>query len=109
MQHTEILKETKRLLVTKFLDIIILAELKRFSPLSGYDILNLVYKKFGFLISPGTIYALLHAMERRDIIRGSYSQRKRVYMLTNKGIETIDTISRSRDEIQKFIVKLITG
>lgn len=107
--HTEILKETKRLMVTNFLDIIILAELKRFSPLSGYDILNLVYKKFGFLISPGTIYALLHAMERRGIIRGSYSQRKRVYTLTNKGIETIDAISKSKDDIQKFIAKMLTG
>jgi DNA-binding PadR family transcriptional regulator len=96
----------KRTMVTNFLDTIILAELKNSSPLSGYDLLDFVYKKFGFLISPGTIYALLYAMERKGLVSGSYSQTKRVYTLTDKGTETIEAILRSKDEIQKFIEKL---
>jgi DNA-binding PadR family transcriptional regulator len=104
--QSKILKEMKRTMVTNFLDTIILAELKNSSPLSGYDILDFVYKKFGFLISPGTIYALLYAMERKGLVNGSYSQTKRVYTLTDKGTETIHAILRSKDEIQKFIEKL---
>jgi len=100
------LKEMKRTMVTNFLDTIILAELKNSSPLSGYDLLDFVYKKFGFLISPGTIYALLYAMERKGLVNGSYSQTKRVYTLTDKGTETIEAILRSKDEIRKFIEKL---
>jgi DNA-binding PadR family transcriptional regulator len=96
----------KRTMVTNFLDTIILAELKNSSPLSGYDLLDFVYKKFGFLISPGTIYALLYAMERKGLVSGSYSQTKRVYTLTDKGTETIEAILRSKDEIRKFIEKL---
>ena len=104
--QSEILKEMKRTMVTNFLDTIILAELKNSSPLSGYDLLDFVYKKFGFLISPGTIYALLYAMERKGLVNGSYSQTKRVYTLTDKGTETIEAILRSKDEIRKFIEKL---
>lgn len=104
--QSEILKEMKRTMVTNFLDTIILAELKNSSPLSGYDLLDFVYKKFGFLISPGTIYALLYAMERKGMVNGSYSQTKRVYTLTDKGTETIEAILRSKDEIRKFIEKL---
>ena len=104
--QSEILKEMKRTMVTNFLDTIILAELKNSSPLSGYDLLDFVYKKFGFLISPGTIYALLYAMERKGLVRGSYSQTKRVYTLTDKGTETIHAILGSKDEIRKFIEKL---
>ena len=104
--QSEILKEMKRTMVTNFLDTIILAELKNSSPLSGYDLLDFVYKKFGFLISPGTIYALLYAMERKGLVNGSYSQTKRVYTLTDKGAETIDAILGSKDEIRKFIEKL---
>jgi DNA-binding PadR family transcriptional regulator len=104
--QSEILKEMKRTMVTNFLDTIILAELKNSSPLSGYDLLDFVYKKFGFLISPGTIYALLYAMERKGLVSGSYSQTKRVYTLTDKGTETIEAILRAKDEIQKFIEKL---
>jgi DNA-binding PadR family transcriptional regulator len=104
--QSEILKEMKRTMVTNFLDTIILAELKNSSPLSGYDLLDFVYKKFGFLISPGTIYALLYAMERKGLVNGSYSQTKRVYTLTDKGTETIHAILRSKDEIRKFIEKL---
>jgi DNA-binding PadR family transcriptional regulator len=104
--QSEILKEMKRTMVTNFLDTIILAELKNSSPLSGYDLLDFVYKKFGFLISPGTIYALLYAMERKGLVNGSYSQTKRVYTLTDKGTETIEAILRSKDEIRKFIETL---
>ena len=104
--QSEILKEMKRTMVTNFLDTIILAELKNSSPLSGYDLLDFVHKKFGFLISPGTIYALLYAMERKGLVRGSYSQTKRVYTLTGKGTETIEAILRSKDEIQRFIERL---
>jgi DNA-binding PadR family transcriptional regulator len=107
--QSEILKEMKRTMVTNFLDTIILAELKNSSPLSGYDILDFVYKKFGFLISPGTIYALLYAMERKGLVRGSYSQTKRVYTLTGKGTETIDDIWGSKEEIFRFMRTLFNG
>jgi len=90
----------------RFLDTIVLAELKNSVPLSGYDVLDFVHKKFGFLISPGTIYALLYAMERKGLVKGSYAQTKRIYTLTDEGTETIDSILRSKDEIHKFIGKL---
>ena len=103
------LKEMERRMVTSFLDTIILAELKNSSPLSGYDVMDFVHKKFGFLISPGTAYALLYSMERKGLIKSTLAQRKRVYVLTDKGRETINAISKSKEEIQRFMKICISG
>jgi DNA-binding PadR family transcriptional regulator len=107
--RSKVLKETERSMVTRFLDTIVLAELKNSGPLSGYDILDLVHKKFGFLISPGTIYALLYSMERKGLVKGSYAQTKRVYALTEKGAEAIDAILRSKEEFFGFMRTLFNG
>ncbi|MCJ7634375.1 PadR family transcriptional regulator [Candidatus Bathyarchaeota archaeon] len=107
--QSEILKEMERSMVMRFLDTIILAELKNSGPLSGYDVLDFMHKKFGFLISPGTIYALLYSMERTGLVKGSYAQTKRMYTLTGKGTETIDDILGSKEEIFRFMRTLFNG
>ena len=104
--QSEVLKEMKRSMVTRFLDTIVLAELKNSSPLSGYDLMELVYRKFGFLISPGTVYALLYSMERKELVKGALIQTKRMYTLTDKGKENIEAILKSKEEIQRFIEHL---
>lgn len=101
--QSEVLKEMKRSMVARFLDTIVLAELKNSSPLSGYDLIEFVYRKFGFLISPGTVYALLYSMERKELVNGACVQTKRVYTLTDKGKETIEAILKSKEELQRFI------
>ena len=105
--QSKVLKEMKRSMVTSFLDTIILVELRNSSPLSGYDIMGFVHKKFGFLISPGTAYALLYSMERKGLVKGACAQTKRTYTLTDKGTETIDAILESKDEIQMFMKTIL--
>lgn len=100
---SNVLKELKRSMVTSFLDTIILAELRNSITLGGYDVIEFIRRKFGFLISPGTIYALMYSMERKGLLRGIEVQAKRKYTLTDKGIETINAIIESKVEIQTFM------
>jgi len=75
-------------MVKSFLDAIVLDKLReRDNPISGYDVVTFIHKKFYILVSSGTVYALLYSMERDGLIRGMWSQRKRVYTLTEKGEE----------------------
>ena len=104
----EILKEMQTRMIKNFLDVIILAKLRDESALSGYDAVNFIHKKFGILISSGSIYSLLFHMERKGLIKGVWSQRKRIYKLTDKGIRTINSILKSQEEIQRFIRILIS-
>jgi len=95
--------EMHRSMIKNFLDIMILAKLRNSSPLSGYDIIEFIHKKFGVLISPGTIYAVLYSMERKGLIKGELIQGKRTYMLTGQGREAISIILRSEEEIEGFM------
>ncbi|MBT0160204.1 hypothetical protein G4O51_09490 [Candidatus Bathyarchaeota archaeon A05DMB-2] len=95
--------EIHRNMIKNFLDIMILAKLRNSSPLSGYDLIELIYQKFGMLVSPGTIYSVLYSMERKELIKGTLTQGKRTYVLTAKGTDAISTILTSQEEIQEFM------
>lgn len=60
-----------------------MAELQN-GPKSGYDIITYIHNKHGFLVSSGTVYSLLYALERNNLIEGIWIDRKRVYKLTPK-------------------------
>ena len=96
------IKEMRRRIVKNFLDTIVLAELKRTQPQSAYALMNRVHRKFGFLISAGTVYALLYSMERKDLVIGEPTENKRIYRLTQKGNETINIILKTKEEIFQY-------
>jgi DNA-binding PadR family transcriptional regulator len=100
---SEIVEETQKSMIKDFLDIIVLAELRKSSPLSGYDILELIHKKFDVLISSGTIYSLLYSMERKGLIEGELTEGKRVYALTEKGTNASIAFLKSKEELQRFL------
>ncbi len=88
-----VLKNLKERIIKDFLDIIVLSELKTGS-LSGYDIISVVFRRYRFLLSAGTVYSLLYKLERDGLIESFLSEKKKVYRLTNNGKFTIDTIMR---------------
>lgn len=91
--------------VKNFMDVLVMTEL-RSNPLSGYDVISLVHKKFNLLVSSGTVYSLLYSLERDGLIEGQLNDRKRVYVLTEKGEKTIDSILNANDQIQGMLVNL---
>ena len=84
--------------IARFLDVMILGALGE-KPMSGYDFVGLTSKKFYVNMSPGIIYSTLYSMERKGLIEGENRKRKRVYTLTPKGKETLDTILKTKKEI----------
>ncbi|MCL5876301.1 MAG: PadR family transcriptional regulator [Candidatus Bathyarchaeota archaeon] len=82
-------KDIETRVVKCFLDILILIEMKKQSNLSGYDLTSFVNSKFGGILSPGTVYATIYTMERKELIKGESDGRKTVYQLTPKGNQLV--------------------
>jgi DNA-binding PadR family transcriptional regulator len=103
---SEIVERLQGKALRNFMDMLILAEMKKEASLSGYDIISFVHKKFGVFVSSGTVYSLLYSLERAGLIKGVWNDRKRVYKLSEKGIQNIEVITKANDEVQKFLRNL---
>jgi len=101
----QVIKEMQGRIVKNFMDILIMTEL-RDSPMSGYDAISFIHKKFRLLVSSGTVYSLLYSLERDGLIEGKFNNRKRVYVLTEKGEETVQAIQEASEQIQTFMSNL---
>ncbi|MEA2089769.1 MAG: PadR family transcriptional regulator [Thermoproteota archaeon] len=108
MLETKVLKKMRERIIKNFMDMLVLAELRN-KPMSGYDVIGFIHHKFNLLVSSGTVYSLLYSMERKGLIEGRKNDRKRVYKLTEKGDETIETILNANDKIKIFLVNLLKG
>jgi DNA-binding PadR family transcriptional regulator len=71
------------------LDVLLLAELRN-GAMSGYDAIGYVHNKFGVLLSSGTIYAHLYALEREGLITSDNNVKKRAYKLTEEGEQILE-------------------
>ena len=101
-------KDIEIRVVKSFLDVLILIEMKKQSNLSGYDVTGFVNNKFGGILSPGTVYATLYAMQRKGLIKGVEDGRKTVYQLTEEGNLVITTMMsdfnrQMNDFVRKFL------
>ena len=105
---SEIVERLERRTLQNFMDILMLAEMKKEGSLSGYDVICLIHKKFGVLMSSGTVYSLLYSLEREGLIKGVWNHRKRVYELSEKGEQNIKVITKANGEIQNFIRNIST-
>lgn len=102
----KIAEKLRRRLIKNFMDVIILMQLRK-SPMSGYDVISYVHKRFGILMSSGTVYSLLYSLERNGLIKGSWNQRKRIYKLTKKGGKNIEAVIKANGEIQNSLRNLL--
>ena len=101
------MENLRRRTIKTFMDILILAELQD-KPLSGYDIISLIHRKFNVLVSSGTVYSLLYSLERKGLVTADMDQRKRVYTLTEKGEQTLEIVGRANEEINDLVQNLIS-
>jgi len=70
--------------VKTFLDIVVLAMLNG-KPMYGYKLIAAIHKEFGVLLSPGSLYPLLHSLEDNTLIESRFNGGKIVYAVTLKG------------------------
>lgn len=102
----DVLRWVQKRLLKTFLDFIVLAELTN-RPMSSYDVISYVHRKFGILLSSGGVYSQIYSMEREGLIKGRFDRRKRVYDLTSKGRETIKNIEKANSDIKRFMEKIL--
>lgn len=99
---SDLVDKLHRKTVKNFMDILILGEMKK-SLVSGYDVITIIHKRFGILLSSGTVYSTLYSLERRGLIRGTWNNRKRVYALTEKAEQNMGAVTKAKKEIQDFL------
>jgi len=88
--------------VKTFLDIVVLAMLNG-EPMYGYKIIAAIHKEFEILLSPGSLYPLLHYLEDNKLIEPSFNKGKIVYQVTPKGKEKFEkTFTAYKASIQKM-------
>jgi len=105
---SKIVENLRRRTIKTFMDMLILAELQQ-KPLSGYDIISLVHRRFNVLVSSGTVYSMLYSLERKGLVTADMDNRKRVYTLTEKGEQTLETVGRANMEINGLVQNLISS
>jgi DNA-binding PadR family transcriptional regulator len=104
--EAKIIKKMNERVIKSFMDTIIMAELQN-GPISGYDVITYIHTRFGFLASSGTVYSLLYSLERNGLVQGVWVERKRVYKLTLRGAQTIETILNSQDKIKCCMTNIL--
>jgi DNA-binding PadR family transcriptional regulator len=98
LPKNDILEKLRRQSIKSVLDVLLLAELRN-GTMSGYDAISYIHNKFGVLVSSGTIYAHLYALEREGLITSDNDVKKRGYKLTEKGEQTLELASKANIEL----------
>ena len=80
-------KKLRVKMIKSFMEIFILAQLRK-NAMSGYDIIASIHEKFGIMVSSSTVYSCMYRMERDGLVEGNTDEKKRIYMLTEKGEKT---------------------
>jgi len=99
----EFLKDFRKRLIKECIDIFILAELSEGKSMSGFDFLTLLHKKFGIVLSSGTVYSKLYSLERQGLLQGNIVSKKMVYSVSKKGQEIMQIITMLNLKIQEFL------
>lgn len=88
--------------VKDYLDIVVLA-LVSSKPMCGTDILNIVQRNFNILLSPGTIYPLLHRLKQKGLLECECSVKKKVYRPAKGSEEDIRRILAQHNSANEFL------
>jgi len=100
------LKERAGKYVKIALDLVILAILDGES-MYGYKIMATIHKEFGVLLSPGSLYPLLHSLEEKKLVESHVEGGKRVYEATNEGKarfqNSFTTFKISMNQLESFV------
>jgi len=100
------LKDFRDRIFEDCIDIFILAELCKGNVMSGYDFLKFFFKEFGVMLSSGTVYSKLYAMQRRGILRGKMESRRVLYSLSEEYSKNIHIILNLNLKLREFVKSL---
>jgi len=103
-----VVRGVERRILNHFMDLLILVSLNGYgSQISGYDVIKYLQLKYHILPSSGTVYSCLYNMEREGLLRGEQNGRKRIYTLTQHGVETARAVLNGKDRILNFVAMIL--
>ena len=105
VKRGNILQQLRKRTIKNFIDLLILLRLRK-EPMSGYDVITMIFNDFGFLPSSGSIYSTLYALEREGLIKGCWSGKKRLYTLTAKGEEAARLALTLSSSIENLVINI---
>jgi DNA-binding PadR family transcriptional regulator len=92
--------------VKAFLDLLILGILDGRS-MYGYKIIAAIHKEFGVLLSPGSLYPLLHILEEKRLVESQIDGGRITYSITSNGkkifLSTFTEYKASIRQMDNFI------
>lgn len=74
-------------------------------PMHGIEIIKAVHKNFGVLLSPGTIYPLLHKLEKDGLLKKEYGIKTKKYSALNR--EEIRMVLGRRIKVNKLFNRFL--
>ena len=105
---SDVVRGVERRILNHFVDLLILVSLNGYgSQISGYDVIKYLQLKYHILPSSGTVYSCLYNMEREGLLRGEQNGRKRIYTLTQHGVETARAVLNGKDRILNFMSMIL--
>lgn len=105
---SKFVENLRKRVIQNFMDILILTEMQKGHPLSGYDVIGFLHHKYGILVSSGTVYSLMYSLERDGLIKGVWNNRKRMYELDENAEQNMKTIIRTSGEIENLLRNIST-
>jgi len=107
-KEKDITKKLRRRLINELLDIIILNRVESNTYVTGYAIIEYLFRRFNILVSSGSVYSTLYALEREGLIKGVWKGRKRIYKITPEGEKMIKILREKTDIISSLFREIIT-
>lgn len=101
-EKQEISEESIERFVKNELDTIVLVLILN-KPMCGTDIIKTIHKEFNVLLSPGTIYPLLHSLEGRGLLKCEYQVKTKLYRPIVHAEPKIRSILSDRMQASKFL------
>ena len=94
--------------IKAFLDFIVASILLK-ENCGGYEILAKIHENLGLLLSPGVLYPTLHEMEKKELIKVEKVGRKKVFSITEKGVnwheKMLEASTKLFDVIAFFVLQ----
>jgi PadR family transcriptional regulator len=94
-------------------ELLVLARLRE-GPAHGYEIALAVERESGgaFALQHGTLYPILHRLEKERLIRGSWQgggRKRKTYELTSKGREYLEGEAREVKSLFADLLRVLDG
>jgi len=80
------------------MDVILLSK-ARDNAITGYDAMSFIHDTYGVMISAGTIYAHLYALERDGLISSNSDSKSRTFEITETGEKILENVKEKTVEV----------